>query len=365
MKNLPINENIAALQPYVPGKPISELMREFGLSDIVKLASNENPLGVSPKAKTAMQMAIETVNFYPDGNSFELKQALADFYQLSSDQLVLGNGSNDVLDLIARTFLSPEKEVIFSQYAFAVYPIVTQLVGATAVEVPAHEWGHDLDAMLSAITDKTAVIFIANPNNPTGTLLEKDAVEAFLQQVPAHIIVVLDEAYAEYLEHLPNYPRGVDYLAQYPNLIVTRTFSKIYGLAGLRIGYGMASSEIINVLNRARQPFNVNLVAQAAAEAALKDSDYVQRSVKTNTEGLEQLAQGLDGLDIEYIESYANFITFKAPKASELYLKLLEAGVIVRPLAGYKMADYLRVSVGDYEQNRRFLLALIENLDAE
>lgn len=362
MSELKPNQNIAQLKPYVPGKPIAELMREYGLDDIIKLASNENPLGVSPQVKQAIVDIASEVNFYPDGNSFELKQALSEFYALAPSQIVLGNGSNDVLDLIARTFLSSDKEAIFSEYAFAVYPIVTQLVDSKAVVVPAINYGHDLQGMIDAITDKTAVIFVANPNNPTGTLLKTEAIEAFLAQVPKHIIVVLDEAYAEYLLDNADYPQGLDYLNDYPNLIVTRTFSKIYGISGLRVGYGMASEQIIDWLNRARQPFNVNLVAQTAAIAALNDQAYVNQSIETNTLGLEQIYQGLDALDINYIDSYANFVTFEVDNAAELYEKLLQAGVIVRPLAGYNMPNFLRVTIGDEAQNARFIVALTKSL---
>lgn len=355
--NWKTNPNIAALRPYTPGKPIEELAREYGLNeaDIVKLASNENPLGMSAKALSKMQKTAQSANFYPDGNSFELKKCLAEFYAVKSEQLVLGNGSNDVLDLIARTFLAPDKEAIFSEYAFAVYPIVTQLQNATAVITPANDWGHDLDAMLAAITGSTSVIFVANPNNPTGTMFGKTELEAFLAKVPERIIVVLDEAYSEYLVSNEQYPQGVSYLSQYTNLIVTRTFSKIYGLAGLRIGYGICSPEIAELLNRARQPFNVNLVAQEAAIESLNDNDFVKQAIAINTSGLRQLEAAFDEMRITYIPSKANFITFEITNAAEINEKLMQQGVIVRPLAGYKMPNHLRVSVGSAEQNQRFI----------
>ncbi len=365
MKAMPVNANILALNPYVPGKPIEELAREYGLNPdtIIKLASNENPLGMSAQARKVIEQVASQVNFYPDGNSFDLKQALAHHYQLTTEQIVLGNGSNDVLDLIARVFLNDQKAAIFSEYAFAVYPIVTQLQAAKAIVTPAKNWGHDLDAMLSAITDQTSVIFIANPNNPTGTLLTKTDIENFLTKVPNHIIVVLDEAYAEYLEDEENYPCGIDYLARYSNLIVTRTFSKIYGLAGLRIGYGLCTPEIADLLNRARQPFNINLIAQSAAIAALNDQDFVEQAKQVNQAGLLQLTQAFEQLAIDYIPSKANFISFafktaeQAKQANETFMR---QGVIVRPLAGYQMPQYLRVSVGTTSQNARFIKVLTE-----
>ncbi len=352
------NRGIQQLKPYQTGKPIEELERELGISNIVKLASNENPLGPGRKALHAARQALSDLHRYPDGSGFHLKAALAEKLGVHAEQITLGNGSNDVLELIARSWLAPDDEVIFSEHAFAVYPLVTLACSAKPVQVPAVCFGHDLDAMAAAVTERTRIIFVANPNNPTGTWFHRPALEKFLQKVPADVLVVLDEAYFEYVEEA-HYPNGLDYLSRYPNLIVTRTFSKIYGLAGLRIGYGISSAQIANVLNRVRQPFNCNLAALAAAQAALDDQAYLEDSRSENTSGMGQLVEGLTRLGLGCIPSVANFIAFDCQRdAAPLYDALLKQGVIVRPIAAYGMPNHLRVSIGLAEENERFLQAL-------
>ncbi|PPC81435.1 MAG: histidinol-phosphate transaminase [Methylotenera sp.] len=356
-------QHIQKIAPYQGGKPITELAREMHLNveDIVKLASNENPLGISPKADYAIQEAILEIARYPDGNSFALREAVSNKFNVSPDQIVFGNGSNDILELVARAYLSADSEVIYSQHAFAVYPLVTQAMGAKGVVVPAKDFGHDLPAMLAAVTDKTSLIFIANPNNPTGTLLAKDALFAFLQQVPKNVLVVLDEAYDEYLpaEHKS---QAISWLKEFDNLLISRTFSKAYGLAGLRIGFGLCHAQIADMMNRVRQPFNVNSVAQAAAVASLADDDFVERSYALNQAGMVQLKQGFNQLGLSYIPSFANFISVKVGDAATINQKLLQNGVIVRPVANYEMPEYLRVSIGLFSENAKFLDVLAKIL---
>ncbi len=352
-------QNIA---PYQGGKPIAELAREMGLEPhaIVKLASNENPLGISPKAEAAIQEALLDIARYPDGNSFALREVVSKKYNVAHNQIVFGNGSNDILELAARAFLSAGCEVIYSAHAFAVYPLVTQAAGATGVVVPAKNYGHDLAAMLAAITPKTRIIFIANPNNPTGTLLGKLELLAFLKEVPNTVLVVLDEAYDEYLSP-ENKSEAIYWIKQFDHLIISRTFSKAYGLAGLRVGFGLCHSDIADLMNRVRQPFNVNSVAQAAAIASLDDDEFVARSYALNQAGMLQLTQGFNRLGLEYIPSFANFISFKVNNAATVNQRLLKNGVIVRPIANYAMPDYLRVSIGLFNENARFL-AVLENI---
>jgi len=354
---------VRAIAPYQGGKPISELAREMGLNeaDIVKLASNENPLGISPKAQMAIDDAIADIARYPDGNSFALRNAVSQKFGVDANQIVFGNGSNDILELSARAFLRAGDEAIFSQHAFAVYPLVTQAVGATGVVVPASNYAHDLDGFLNAITPKTRLIFVANPNNPTGTLIAKDALYAFLKQVPAHVLVVLDEAYDEYLS-ADHKSEAIGWLSEFAQLIISRTFSKAYGLAGLRVGFGLMHADVADILNRVRQPFNVNSIAQVAAIASLADDDFVQRSYALNQAGMAQLTQGLAQLGLSYIPSYANFICIKVPNAAKVNQQLLQKGVIVRPVANYGMPDYLRVSIGLFSENARFLQVLEEVL---
>jgi histidinol-phosphate aminotransferase len=326
-------------------------------ADIVKLASNENPLGMSPKAQMAVEDAVGDIARYPDGNSFALRDVVAKKFNVAHNQIVFGNGSNDILELSARAFLYAGCEAIYSQHAFAVYPLVTQAVGATGVVIPAKNYGHDLDGMLKAITPKTRLIFIANPNNPTGTLLAKNSLKTFLQQVPADVLVVLDEAYDEYL-NATDQSEAISWLAEFDNLIVSRTLSKAYGLAGLRVGFGLMHADVADMLNRVRQPFNVNSLAQVAAVASLNDDDFVARSYAANQAGMAQLTQGLQKLGLEYIPSFANFVSFKVSNAAQVNQQLLQNGVIVRPIANYEMPDYLRVSVGLFSENARFLAVL-------
>ena len=358
-------KGVQALQPYQPGKPIDELEREYGITGAVKLASNENPLGPSAKVVASIQANLCDLTRYPDGNGFGLKQALVQKHpSIAVEQITLGNGSNDVLEIIARAFVSDSDEVIYSEYAFAVYPIVTQAIGATAVVTPAKDWGHDLGAMLSAITDKTKLVFIANPNNPTGTWLDDTTLRKFLNAVPSNVIVILDEAYFEFAGHpqygVKGYPDGVELLKEFDNLIVTRTFSKGYGLAGLRVGYAIANKDLTNILNRVRQPFNVNLLALKAAEVALSDTDYLDASVKLNHEQMKIVTDGFKSFGVDFIPSIGNFVCIKVDDAAACYENLLKHGIIVRPVANYGMQDYLRVSIGTAEENQRFLDALKE-----
>jgi histidinol-phosphate aminotransferase len=353
-------KGVQALSPYQPGKPISELARELGLdsSEIIKLASNENPLGPSKKAIAAAERALTDLCLYPDGNGFDLKQKLSARLGVGADQITLGNGSNDVLEVIARCFAGAESEIVFSQYAFAVYPLVTQAIGAKAVAVPARAWGHDLDAMAAAVTEHTRLVFVANPNNPTGTVNSSSAIEAFLGKIPEDVLVVLDEAYCEYMVGEED-PDGVSLLTRFPNLIVCRTFSKAWGLAALRVGYSVSLPAIADILNRVRQPFNVSSVALAAATAVLDDEDYLQRSREANTSGLKQLELAFDQMGLRYIPSSGNFVAVEVgPQAMGVYQALLAHGVIVRPVAGYGMPNHLRVSVGLPAQNEQFIDAL-------
>lgn len=353
---------VQSLIPYKPGKPIEELERELGLSDIVKLASNENPLGPSPLALSAIKATLSELARYPDGNGFNLKQALAEKFNVENSQITLGNGSNEILELLARAFLTPKHEVIFSQHAFAVYPIVTQAVGATGVVIPARNYGHDLDAMLAAVTDKTRLIFIANPNNPTGTLLAADELRTFISMLPSHVLCVLDEAYYEFVD--PQFRAdSIAWLSDYPNLIVTRTFSKAYGLAGLRVGYSFSSPVVADMLNRVRQPFNNNMLALAAAEAALSDREHLQRTIEVNSQGMQQLLGGFRKLGLDWIPSAGNFVSVDVKRPGEpVYQALLQKGVIVRPVANYEMPEHLRISIGTASENQRFIDALREVL---
>ena len=357
---------IRAIAPYQPGKPISELERELGITDIVKLASNENPLGASTRAIAAARAALDDIGLYPDGNGYALKNALVQHYGVALDQVVLGNGSNDLLELAARAFLTVGDKAVYSDHSFAVYPLATQMVGATGISVKAQNFGHDLIAMRQAAVGQGAkMIFIANPNNPTGTFLSGAALHEFLVDLPAHILVVLDEAYNEYLPVECRYD-SVSWLREFPNLIISRTFSKAYGLASLRVGYALGSVQVIAMLNRVRQPFNVNSMAQAAAVAALQDREFVQQTFELNQRGMAQITQGLRDLGLSYIPSHGNFVSFHvvnpalspAEGAARIYRRLLESGVIVRPIANYAMPDYLRVSIGLETENEKFLTAL-------
>jgi histidinol-phosphate aminotransferase len=349
---------VRRISPYVPGKPIEELAREYGIaaSQIVKLASNENPRGPSPKVRAAIAAAAADVTRYPDGNGFALKQALATRFGVGVDQVVLGNGSNDILELATQAFLRPGDHTVYAQHAFAVYPLATQARGAHGIEVPARNLGHDLAAMRAALTPQTRIVFVANPNNPTGTWLPPADVQAFLASVPGDVLVVLDEAYNEYLQEAQQ-ANSASWIAAHPNLIVSRTFSKAYGLAGLRVGYGIADASVADMLNRVRQPFNVNSIAQTAALAALADDEYVAESARLNRNGLAQLMRELDALGVGYQRSHGNFLLVRVADAGT-GAALLRGGVIVRPVANYGLPDWLRVTVGLPEENARFLTAL-------
>lgn len=350
---------IRDIAPYLPGKPISDVARELGMAeaDIIKLASNENPLGPSPKALAAIARALPDLALYPDGGGFALKAVISRKFGVAPGQIILGNGSNDVLELAARTFLHAGTSAIYSQHAFAVYPLATLAVGATGIEVPAREFGNDLEAMLSAMRADTRMLFVANPNNPTGTFVAANALHAFLKRVPPQVLVVLDEAYGEYLGAGDAYD-SVPWLAEFPNLIISHTLSKAYGLAGLRVGFGFAAAEIIALMNRVRQPFNVNQLALVAATAALDDDAFIAESCRVNAEGIGFLRAefGLRGLAT--MPAFGNFITFRIPAAQAVFQALLRQGVIVRPIAGYGLPDWLRVTIGTREQNQRFLAAL-------
>ena len=350
---------VQALKPYQAGKPIEELQRELGLTEIVKLASNENPLGLSAKVKQVLVDNLDELTRYPDGAAFDLKQALANKLNVGTAQITLGNGSNDVLDLIGQVFLDGSASAIYSEHTFVVYPMMVQLLGARPIKVPAKDFGHDLEAMFAAIEDDTKVIFIANPNNPTGTWLGHAELNEFLAKVPEHIIVVLDEAYAEYIAADVDYAAGLTLQAQYANVIVTRTFSKAYGLAGLRIGYSISSPEIADLINRVREPFNVNTLGQMAAIAALEDEAYLAESIAVNNAGRAQIEAALTELGLAFIPAQGNFITFDTKTdAAKVYQDLLHKGVIVRPIAPYDMPQHLRVSIGLASENAAFIAAL-------
>jgi histidinol-phosphate aminotransferase len=355
---------VRSIAPYQPGKPISELARELGLDErkIVKLASNENPRGVGPRTRAAIEAAFGEIARYPDGNGYELKLALSKRYGVELSNIVLGNGSNDVLELVALAFLGPGLSAVYSQHAFAVYPLATQARGARAVVVPARDFGHDVEAMAGAVTDDTRVVWLANPNNPTGTLVASERLEAFVKRLPERVIVVIDEAYNEYLHANLRAPT-VAWLKRHPNLVITRTFSKAYGLAGLRVGYALAHPSVADLMNRVRQPFNVNGVALAAAAAALNDMEFVARSYADNLQGMRQVEEGARALGLEWIPSYGNFITIRVGRAGEIYKRLLKRGVIVRPVGGgYQLPEHLRVTIGTADENERFLAALAASI---
>jgi histidinol-phosphate aminotransferase len=356
-------ENVRTLAPYVPGKPIEELERELGITGIIKLASNENPFGPSPNALAAMHATLSDAWLYPDGSGYVLKHKLAAKLGVAVEQLTLGNGSNDVLVLLAEAFLRPGLEAVYSRYAFAIYPIAIQATGATGVvaeALPANSamhLGHDLAAMRRAVTDRTRVVFIANPNNPTGTFVGAHELHAFIRSLPPHVIVALDEAYYEYAGAL-DIQNGLQWLDEFPNLVVFRTFSKAYGLAGLRVGYAVSHASVAAMLNRVRQAFNVSSVALAGAAAALDDEAHVSAAVKVAVAERARVAQRLESLATRCLPSAANFLLLHAgPDARARFDALLRAGIIVRPVANYQLPEYLRVTLGTVEQNDRFLAA--------
>ncbi len=355
------------LQPYQPGKPIGELAREYGLSEsrIIKLASNENPLGPSPKAVEAVRQAVQESHRYPDGNGHALRGALAERHGIAPGRILLGNGSNDLLDLVARTFLGPSRQAVYAQHAFAVYPIATRSAGGEGIVAPANRpghrqpYGHDLDAIAARITPRTRVVFLANPNNPTGTWLAAEELEAFLRTVPGDVIVVVDEAYVEYAQELPGYREISGWLDRFPNLVITRTFSKAYGLAGLRVGYALCHSGIAELLNRVRHPFNVNSLAQVGAAAALADPAHIVRTVELNNRERKRLIEALRRLELRVLPAAGNFLCVEIGRQAEAVNEaLLRDGIIVRPLAGYALPRFLRVSLGTGEENDRFMASL-------
>lgn len=356
---------VQKLTPYQPGKPVEELERELGIKNSIKLASNENPLGPSASALEAISKNAVSINYYPDGGGFALCNKLAEKHQLDASNITLGNGSNDILELVTRAFLTPRHSAVFSEHSFAVYPIVVQAVGAKANIAKAFPedhavmpLGHDPDALLSQIDDTTRIIFIANPNNPTGTWLTPDELEALFTGIPESVIMVLDLAYTEYMpEHLK--PPIKNWLSKFPNLVVTQTFSKVYALAGLRIGYSISSAEIADVLNRVRQPFNTNSLAQAAAIASLDDAQHVTDSVAMNDTGKAFFEKEFTEMNLKYLPTMGNFISVNVKQDGlTLYQKLLEEGVIVRPVANYDMPEYLRITIGTQQQNQRFIETL-------
>jgi histidinol-phosphate aminotransferase len=354
---------VRAIAPYQPGKPIEELEREYGVSRAVKLASNENPLGPSPRALAAARAALDGVALYPDGNGFALKRRLSEKLAVPMEWLTLGNGSSDILDFAVRAFVTSENDVVFSEHAFAIYPILTQAAGARAAVVPAKHWGNDLAAMRKAIGPRTRLVFIANPNNPTGTWLARAELKEFLASLPAHVVAVIDEAYFEYASYAPmgarDYPNALGWVGKFPNLIVARTFSKVYGLAGLRVGYGVSQPAIADLLNRVRPPFNVNSLALAAATAALDDEAHLNKTLEITAKGMHRLVAGFAELGLGQIPSVGNFVCVDVGRPAEpVYERLLREGVIVRPVANYGMPNHLRVTVGLPEENTRFLAAL-------
>lgn len=357
------NQGVQSLSPYQAGKPIEELERELGITNIIKLASNENPFGFPESAKQAICAQLDQLTRYPDANGFELKQTIAKKFGLNANQITLGNGSNDLIELFAHTFAAEQDEVIYSQYAFIVYPLITRAINATAREIPAKNWGHDLNGFLTALSEKTKLIYIANPNNPTGNFLTEQELDAFLTKVPESVIVVLDEAYTEFTQAQERVD-SFGLLNKYPNLIISRSLSKAYGLAGLRIGYAVSNPEIADLLNRVRQPFNCNSLALTAAIAVMNDDTFVARVAENNRQEMARYEQFCQQYRLEYIPSKGNFITidFKQP-AAPIYDALLREGVIVRPIAGYGMPNHLRISIGLPEENDRFFTALYKVLN--
>ena len=352
------NPGVELIRPYQGGKPIEEVRRELGLTDVVKMASNENPLGPSKLAVEAISEAARAVHYYPDGNAYYMKQALAEHLGVSPEQLLLGNGSNEVIQVVGETFLKPGDHVVYSDQAFVVYDLMSKVFGARVSTPPLRDQTHDLDAMADAVTDETRLVLIANPNNPTGTYVGRDALDRFFSRVSDDVLVVLDEAYFEYVEE-DDYPDGLEYLKRGKNVIVTRTFSKIYGLAGVRLGYGVASPELVNWLNRVRQPFNVNSLAQAAGLGALRDSEHVRRSREVNREGMTFLTGELARLGLGWVPSVANFLLVDVDRdGGAVSQALMRLGVIVRPMQGYRFPKSIRVTIGLPSENRLFISAL-------
>lgn len=356
---LPLSSSLKTLPTYQPGRPIEEVARELGLpaDSIIKVASNENPFGPSPLAIAAMQKAIRGVNLYPDGNAFYLKQKLAAKLGVEPANLVLGNGSNEIIEFVAHALLGPDTEVVVSQYCFAIYPIAAKMFGAEVVTVPAKNYGHDLPAMLKAITNQTRIVFVANPNNPTGTLASREDLIQFVNQVPDNVLLVMDEAYLEFLDDAVDLVPLIR-LGARKNLILMRTFSKIYGLAGLRVGYGIAEAGLASALEKIRQPFNLNLIAQAAALAALDDDEHVRKTRANNFAGLEFFGRAFRSLNLEYVPSHANFVLVRVGAGQKVFEAMQKLGVITRPMGGYQLPEWIRISIGTPQENERCLAAL-------
>jgi histidinol-phosphate aminotransferase len=357
------HQHILKLVSYEPGKPVEELAREMGLQpgDIIKLASNENPLGPSPKALAAMHEALERSHFYPDGGGWALRSAIASKLGLARENVILGNGSNEIIEFTGHAFLRPGDEVVTARHAFAVYTLMAQLFGAKTVEVPDPAYTHDLDAMLASITWRTRQVFIANPNNPTGTMVGQQTIDRFMDRVPDEVLVIFDEAYYEFLD---NPPDVLKFVRDGRNVVVMRTFSKIQGLAGLRIGYGLASREIAEVLQKTRQPFNANAVAQAGALAGIQDEEHMRKTRELTSEGREYLQSEFSSMGLEFVPSAANFVLVRAGDGDKVFQALLRRGLIVRAMRSYKLPEWLRVSVGTMDQNGR-LIAELRRLDSE
>ncbi len=355
-KALPLHAHLASLPVYQPGRPLEEVARELGIpfDRVTKLASNENPLGPSPKAVMAMQKAAESAHLYPDGNAYYLKEKLAALHQLEPSQIILSNGSNELIEWIGHVLLDNRSNIVVSQYCFAIYPIVAAMFGAQSKIVPATDFGHDLEGMLQAVDASTKAVFVANPNNPTGTLVNAAALRTFVSQIPSHVLVVLDEAYVEYLEDAADFVEVVRSGA-ISNLLLMRTFSKIYGLAGCRLGYGMASASLVAAMEKVRQPFNANSMAQSGALAALDDQEHLERSRQVNREGLTQLQEGFLAMGLSFVPSSANFVLVKVGQGKEVFQAMQRQGIIVRPMDGYQLPSWVRVSVGTQAQNQRFL----------
>ncbi len=359
MSSLPINPTLKDLPTYQPGRPIEEVARELGMpaSQIIKLASNENPLGPSPVALQAMQHVLANINLYPDGNAFYLKHKLADKLSVQPENLILGNGSNEIIEFVGHAFMQPGVDVIVSQYCFAIYPLTAKLFGANVITVPAKNHGHDLPAMLKAITSQTRVVFVANPNNPTGTVVSKQELTDFASRVPANILLVIDEAYIEFLDDPADFISEIR-RGERPNLLLMRTFSKIFGLAGLRLGYGIGSPELITGLEKIRQPFNINSIAQAGALAALDDREHMRRTRDNNAAGLKLYVDAFQKLGLEFVPSAGNFILVRVGEGQRVFEAMQKLGVIVRPMGGYQLPEWIRISVGTPEENDRCIKAL-------
>lgn len=356
---LPINPSLKDLPTYQPGRPIEEVARELGMpaAQIIKLASNENPLGPSPAALAAMQHVLANINLYPDGNAFYLKHKLAEKLSVQPANLILGNGSNEIIEFIGHALMHPGVDVVVSEYCFAVYPLVTKLFGANLITVPARNYGHDLSSMLAAVTPQTRVLFVANPNNPTGTVVSKKELADFVSQIPPNVLLALDEAYIEFLDDPADFISEIR-RGQKPNLLLMRTFSKIFGLAGLRLGYGIATPELVAGLEKVRQPFNINSIAQAGALAALDDAEHMRRTRDNNTRGLKFYTEAFQELGLEFIPSSGNFILVRVGEGQRVFEAMQKLGVIVRPMGGYQLPEWIRISIGTPEENKRCIVSL-------